>query len=394
MAQLFGATMQDPFSQHVYGPAQTYASFDLFREVMDSCPYVTIILNEQRQIVFYNRALLLLAGPIEESALFGRKFGQAVRCDHAFEGGGCGTTEACQNCGAFLAMEEGLKGFPATKECRLIRNVDGRSEWLDVRVSVAPIVVAGERFAACFVRDISDEKRREALDRIFFHDMLSNVTGIELLASALKSMVAGDPSNFAGQIGACANQMVEEILSQQQLLAAEKDELAVSVVGLATGPVIRDLVEASRSSSLARDRTVQVAAGSHDVTIETYRSILRRVLRNLLINAREAAHPDETVEVGCRDCGDEVEFSVHNPGVMTDPVRLQIFQRSFSTKGAGRGLGTYSVKLLSERYLEGVVTFRSTKQEGTRFFARYPKRLTGRSLNGKPRPAFPESARR
>ena len=56
-------------------------------------------------------------------------------------------------------------------------------------------------------------------------------------------------------------------------------------------------------------------------------------------------------------------------------IRLQIFQRSFSTKGAGRGLGTYSVKLLSERYLKGAVGFRSTHAEGTRFFARYPKRL-------------------
>jgi signal transduction histidine kinase len=135
-----------------------------------------------------------------------------------------------------------------------------------------------------------------------------------------------------------------------------------------------------------------MAADSHDVTIESDPSILRRVLRNMLMNALEASHPDETIEVGCRDHGDEVEFWVHNPGVMPEPVRLQIFQRSFSTKGAGRGLGTYSIKLLSERYLKGAVTFHSTKQEGTRFFARYPKRL---QLSGQlPTAAFPGSARR
>jgi sensor histidine kinase regulating citrate/malate metabolism len=46
---------------------------------------------------------------------------------------------------------------------------------------------------------------------------------------------------------------------------------------------------------------------------------------------------------------------------------LQIFQRSFSTKGAGRGLGTYSIKLLGERYLHGTVSFASSAEQGTIF---------------------------
>jgi signal transduction histidine kinase len=372
--------MQDPFSQLGHGPAQTFVSFAHLREILDSCPFVTIVLNEHRQIVFFNRALVSLARPVEESALFGRKFGEALQCDHAFDGEGCGTADACQTCGAFLAVKDGLKGLPSTKECRLIRKVGGVTEWLDVQVSVSPIVVAGERFAACFVRDISHEKRREVLERIFFHDILNSATGVELLASALKSLVDGDASGFAGQIGACASQMVEEIHSQQQLLSAERDELAVSVASLSTGAVIREVVELSRNSELAQYRALQVAADSHDVTIESDPSILRRVLRNMLLNALEASYPGETIAVGCSDQGDEVEFWVHNPGVISEPVRLQIFQRSFSTKGIGRGLGTYSIKLLSERYLKGAVTFRSTKSDGTRFFARYPKHLQRRSL--------------
>jgi signal transduction histidine kinase len=189
-------------------------------------------------------------------------------------------------------------------------------------------------------------------------------------------MVDGDASGFATQIRACATQMVDEIQSQQQLLAAERDELAVSVVSLLTGSVLREVVEAFHGSALTEHRALRVAADSHDVAVQSDSSILRRVLRNMLTNALEASGPDETVEVGCRDLGGDVEFWVHNPGTMPAPVSLQVFQRSFSTKGAGRGLGTYSIKLLSERYLKGAVTFRSTKSEGTRFFARYPKRLT------------------
>ncbi len=61
-------------------------------------------------------------------------------------------------------------------------------------------------------------------------------------------------------------------------------------------------------------------------------------------------------------------FLVHNPAVMPEAVRAQVFQRSFSTTGdRNRGLGTYSVKLLVERYLGGRVSFRSEEGHGTTF---------------------------
>jgi sensor histidine kinase regulating citrate/malate metabolism len=74
-------------------------------------------------------------------------------------------------------------------------------------------------------------------------------------------------------------------------------------------------------------------------------------------------------------CGvpDEVLISVQNPGAMPERVRLQMFQRSFSTKGDdGRGVGTYSVKLFGERYLGGRVTFTSDQAAGTCFTVTLP----------------------
>lgn len=42
-------------------------------------------------------------------------------------------------------------------------------------------------------------------------------------------------------------------------------------------------------------------------------------------------------------------------------VHLQIFKRSFSTKRKGRGLGTYSMKLIGKDYLKGYIRFISEK---------------------------------
>jgi sensor histidine kinase regulating citrate/malate metabolism len=66
-----------------------------------------------------------------------------------------------------------------------------------------------------------------------------------------------------------------------------------------------------------------------------------------------------------------VEFQVRNQGTIPHVVRLQIFQRSFSTKGPARGLGTYSMKLFAE-YLKGNVWFETSPEAGTTFFLRVP----------------------
>ncbi len=58
---------------------------------------------------------------------------------------------------------------------------------------------------------------------------------------------------------------------------------------------------------------------------------------------------------------------------MPEAVQLQLFQRSFTTKGLGRGIGTYSIRLLTERYLGGKVSFTSTPAAGTRFELSFPK---------------------
>jgi signal transduction histidine kinase len=57
---------------------------------------------------------------------------------------------------------------------------------------------------------------------------------------------------------------------------------------------------------------------------------------------------------------------------MPESVRLQVFKRSFSTKGSDRGLGTYSIKLLTENYLGGEVGFASEEGNGTTFWVKLP----------------------
>ena len=101
------------------------------------------------------------------------------------------------------------------------------------------------------------------------------------------------------------------------------------------------------------------------------RTLVGRILGNMLKNALEACTDGETVALGCRVEGPWAEFFVHNPGGIPPRIQRQIFKRNFSTKGDDRGLGTYGMRLLSG-YLQGSVHFASAAEMGTRFFLRLP----------------------
>jgi signal transduction histidine kinase len=126
---------------------------------------------------------------------------------------------------------------------------------------------------------------------------------------------------------------------------------------------------------VAESRQVLVEPVDPSLSPHTDPTLIHRILVNLTKNALEASPKGEQVSLGAEAWAGGVRFWVKNQAMMPKQVRLQIFQRSFSTKGAGRGLGTYSVKLITERYLQGQVSFTSTPEEGTIFYVDLPAAL-------------------
>jgi signal transduction histidine kinase len=106
--------------------------------------------------------------------------------------------------------------------------------------------------------------------------------------------------------------------------------------------------------------------------VKTDAALLKRILLNMTKNAAEASAEKSMIRIICSRKPGLAIFSVNNQGTIAEDVRTQIFQRSFSTKGHGRGLGTYSMKLFGENYLKGRVYFRSNEKQGTTFTIELP----------------------
>jgi len=352
-----------------------FSETSLTHQILDAVPSQLMILNDQRQIVYANKTLLDLVAVGEQERLIGLRPGEALGCIHARESeGGCGTTEECSTCGAVLAILASLRGEQAVRECRVTRCREGQMEALDLQIWTTPLAYEGESFTIFAVSDISHEKRRRALEKIFFHDILNLVGGIKGFADLLQTGQSVDTREIFELVQSAAAQTIDEIQAQRILAAAESRELQLNLEPLPVGEFLGQLVRIYAGHEVAKGRGLSLDPPAHNLVLTTDRTLLGRVLGNMIKNALEASAPGEAVTVGCRSVGDKVIFVVNNPGIIPRESRLQIFQRSFSTKGPGRGLGTYSMRLLTE-YLQGEIAFTSTEDLGTTFFATYPRVL-------------------
>lgn len=346
-----------------------------FGQLLDSVPTMVLILNEERQVVFANRVALEAAGVSELSGILGLRPGELLRCKKFVENqGGCGTTRFCKYCGLAKATVAAQAGRSASEECRVLASRGDREIALEFRVSASPITIDNERFSFFAITDIADEKRRLFLEQIFLHDILNTASALHGYAELLGTEGAEDyVHTYADRLNALSERIIEQIEAHQQLVAAERDDLLPKLAPINSLRMIEEISQIFERHRLLDRRHLAIAPDSAEVEFQSDPIMLRRVLCNMIKNAIEASAPGETVALGCREEDDLLSFWVHNAAFIPEEVRLQLFQRSFSTKGRGRGLGTYSMKLLTERYLGGSVSFKSTETEGTTFNAAYPK---------------------
>lgn len=368
------------------GTGKLNQQFNYFRNesltklFIDSVPDAVLVLNEFRQIVFGNKASvnLLKINSIEE--VLGKRPGEALNCIYSdIEEGGCGTSIFCKECGAAKAIIKALAGWESTQECHILQKGDDSA--LDLLVMTTPLVYKDEIFTIFAIQDISSQKRRRALERIFFHDILNTVGGLKGFAEIIKDADEEEIPEFIEILSQLSEKLVDEIQAQRELNAAENDELIINPTFISNLDIIKEVKYLYTYHGISDGKSIYISEESEEVKIFTDATILRRIISNMLKNALEASVMGQKVTIGSRKTDEEVEFWVHNETYMPENVQLQVFKRSFSTKGEGRGLGTYSIKLLSGKYLNGKVSFLSQKGTGTVFRVSIPLEIHKNWIN-------------
>ncbi len=319
----------------------------LIAQLLDSVNSAVLVLNNKRQIVFANKAFYALVNRTSIQEIQGLRPGEILGCINAGKNpGGCGTSQFCSQCGVVRAILSSLENIVDVQECRIILEEDKTA--LDFRVQAAPFKHKGETYSVFSIIDIADEKRKEVMERIFLHDVMNTAGGLQGYSRLLSNAPEDKLEYYISIINGLSDKLVDEINAQRELIRAENKMLKVKPVRINS----RQILEMTRNSYLnhdvAHERIINIHKEAEDLILISDKTLLLRVMSNMTKNALEAVRPGDTVTLNCRQSGEGIMFSVHNPGEMPRESQLQVFQRSFSTKGSGRGLGTYSIRLLSE----------------------------------------------
>lgn len=368
-------------TQTYFAPAERLGPFEIreqnrlfstieMHELWASLPVVFLILNRCRQIVSANQRFVELAGETQPDVLYGKRPGEALGCVNALNApSGCGTHEFCSTCGAVGSILSSQSGEAAVRECV----ISCRGGSLELRVWATPIWRGSECFTIFSAMDIAHENRRKSLERTFFHDISNTAVGIfgtaELLSETLHEP---DSAQEVETILHSSEWLLDEIRSHKKLVEAEAGELVAQKVPVSSLEVLTQCVRLYSQNKSLRSRALLVDVHAVDAQVATDPVLLRRILINMIKNALEATPENGKVLSTCGLRDGMVFFSVNNPGYMPREVQRGLFQRTFSTKGVGRGVGTYSMKLFAESYLRGTIQFTTDPDAGTTFTLSLP----------------------
>jgi signal transduction histidine kinase len=353
---------------------------DLVKALLETSPGLFGVLDGKRQIIAVNRELLATFGIDDADAALGLRPGEVLSCSHADEGeDGCGTSAACAACGAIIAIVGGLvSSGPIEQRCSLRTASKGVEREYLLKVRANPLDIGGERYVLLFMEDRTEEERKAALERVFFHDVSNVVTALSSAA-----FLAGTPDPARRELGLkelsrLSQRLVREISLQRVLILGKKDGWKGEDEEIEHDALARELGDFGHNHPAGQGKEIVLPSFRPSRPMRTDYALLLRVLSNMLINALEASGEGERVDVEFEECSDHIVYSIRNAAVMPESVRHRIFERHFSTKGgSGRGMGTHSMKLLGEDYLGGRVGFETGAAFGTRFWIELPLRTAG-----------------
>lgn len=226
------------------------------------------------------------------------------------------------------------------------------------------------------------DEMAERLERLVRaeRELLANVshelrTPLARIRVALELAAEGDHERarrYLSEIGddlAELDGLVEEILTAARLTGAGPSGLPVHRSPVALASLLADLAARFRDANPGRQLEVEVGEGLP--AVEADAPLLRRLLENLLDNARKYSEPDAPVTLAARAEPPGVVIEVRDRGIGIDGADLQRLFTPFFRTDRSRARGTGGVGLgltLAKRIAEahgGTIAVASAPGEGT-----------------------------
>lgn len=344
-------------------------------EVLDAVDAPLFVINEYRQLVHANKTFTsVFGGSLEE--YLGKRPGEIIKCTFSYEcASGCGTSRACEECNLFQTIQDALLNKNEKfNQVTISKKVNYFSSNLNFKVKATPLNVIGETFLLITLSDITDKLRNKFLEKYIFVDMEKLVKTVRGFFDSGRGVHETVNELDKDSMKLVFNEIDDEISYLKQLDDAENNKLKLHITEIDLFEIINSQAKHYEKLCKAENYSIKVNVEIEHLKIRSDKAIVKRVLGNMIKNAIEATEKGGEIFIGCNKIngGSRVEFWVKNNKYIDKSLQWRVFENTFSTKGDGRGFGTYYIKLFTEKFLSGEANFESTMDKGTRFYVRLP----------------------
>jgi len=225
------------------------------------------------------------------------------------------------------------------------------------------------------------ERLRDELSQALVHDLKGPLAEVVANLDILSYSVTGEGREFvqAAQVGCDrAVRMVNNLVSVGRL---EDGRMRLIIERIQAADLIAEAAAGISSLAAIRGITVETDTGGEALEINADRTMILRVLQNLLTNAIGYSPEGSGIVMGCRRRGRYAEFYVrdHGPGIPPDKMDY-IFDKYARINDredcvVGTGLGLYFCRL-AVRAHRGSIGVENTG-DGSRFCFRIPLAAEG-----------------
>lgn len=378
-------------SQEILEAAALCRDDPALRLLVEATDLLALVLDAEGRVVALSGPMREALGPEKSQAVLGLSPGEAFGCLWAsLDGGICGDTAACGGCAVFRSLQAcGQQGASSTQESVLSLVNAGAWTSGEYRVRAAPVQIGACRFAFLSIQDFSDSKRREALEHFFFKQILNLVNALEGTVRILSANPESAPF-LVRQLSDFTEQLSQEVQGQHILLQAENGTLRVEPREVELSELMESLEAFFRNHDAAHRRHLEIRPYQPE-SFSADPTLLMKLLLDLVVSAFQNTPIGGTVRVQHVREADQRRFLVHHPGVIPPEAAVRVFERS-SNAQAGTALGTFGLRLIAERYLQGRLGFTSAKGEGTTFELRLPASSSLMDASEPVRSAQPKAA--
>lgn len=337
-------------------------------DVLNAIPEFSLIMDYNARIIYANKSYQDARNVKEINNFVGKYFGEFLLCENSInEYGGCGhKPNVCKYCKALSSITGVIKDNTTYtgEDSFIIQNNGDEFIVENYKITASPLLLNDTKYIFIILKDITDSKELMGIQRVFFHDLMNKIFIIKTSIYSLLNIQSVSPTSFLQILEKSIDSLIEDIQVYRHLYINKLEFEEIQSHTINVKEFFENLLIVMQTSPVYNKYLFDIDI-PNEINLNTKKVFFERVVTNMVKNAVEADNNLKIIKIKVAKENNTICFSVHNSAYIPLKIQSHLFKPFFSTKGNNRGVGTYSMKKLAKSFLNGDISYISSKIDGT-----------------------------